>query len=194
MEIPKFLFFIALTITLASIVFVSGCTQQSGGTTTTTTTGNLVITVYCVNDNCTAHEISAGAGSLAQGCYRSQDECLSASKTVIIKGFSFQPSEIIIKAGEIVTWENEDSATHDVSFDEISNCNCPSGYILDGEACNPECYYSTPKCLSPSVACEDRNPPQFSQGGSFRRAFSETGTFNYHCGIHPSMKGKVIVE
>ena len=28
---------------------------------------------------------------------------------------------------------------------------CPEGFRKDGNSCNPECYYSTPKCLSPSV-------------------------------------------
>lgn len=33
-----------------------------------------------------------------------------------------------------------------------------------------------------------------SQGGSYSHTFAEPGTYEYHCGIHPSMKGKVIVE
>jgi len=32
-----------------------------------------------------------------------------------------------------------------------------------------------------------------SKGQSFSYIFAETGTFNYKCSIHPSMKGKVIV-
>lgn len=28
---------------------------------------------------------------------------------------------------------------------------CPEGYRLDGEVCNPVCYYSVPQCLMPSV-------------------------------------------
>ena len=31
-------------------------------------------------------------------------------------------------------------------------------------------------------------------GGSFSRVFRKAGTFAYHCAIHPSMKGKVIVK
>lgn len=34
-----------------------------------------------------------------------------------------------------------------------SNCTCPQGYVKDGLACNPACYYSTPKCLAPSFEC-----------------------------------------
>jgi hypothetical protein len=36
----------------------------------------------------------------------------------------------------------------------VIGCVCPDGYRKDGEACNPECYYSTPRCLAPSVQCE----------------------------------------
>jgi hypothetical protein len=35
-----------------------------------------------------------------------------------------------------------------------NECTCPEGYRKDGEACNPECYYSQPKCLTPSIMCE----------------------------------------
>jgi hypothetical protein len=33
------------------------------------------------------------------------------------------------------------------------SCTCPEGYILEGDVCNPTCYYSTPKCLAPSIMC-----------------------------------------
>jgi plastocyanin len=33
-----------------------------------------------------------------------------------------------------------------------------------------------------------------SQGGSFEFVFSSIGEFSYHCSIHPSMTGKIIVE
>ena len=33
-----------------------------------------------------------------------------------------------------------------------------------------------------------------SMGQSFRHKFDNAGTFDYSCGIHPSMKGKVIVQ
>jgi hypothetical protein len=34
-----------------------------------------------------------------------------------------------------------------------SLCNCPDGYVQAGDVCNPKCYYSTPKCLMPSIQC-----------------------------------------
>ena len=34
-----------------------------------------------------------------------------------------------------------------------TTCVCPEGYIAEGNACNPKYYYSTPKCLMPSINC-----------------------------------------
>ena len=33
-----------------------------------------------------------------------------------------------------------------------------------------------------------------SKGKTYFHAFNSTGTFAYHCGIHPSMKARIIVE
>jgi plastocyanin len=33
-----------------------------------------------------------------------------------------------------------------------------------------------------------------AKGATFSHTFAQKGTFNYHCSIHPSMTGKVIVE
>ncbi len=35
-----------------------------------------------------------------------------------------------------------------------TDCTCPQDYRKEGESCNPECYYSEPKCLAPSIKCE----------------------------------------
>lgn len=34
------------------------------------------------------------------------------------------------------------------------NCVCPEGYRQEGEACNPSCYYNTPRCMMPSIQCK----------------------------------------
>ena len=34
-------------------------------------------------------------------------------------------------------------------------CTCPSGYVLDGNSCNPACYYGTPRCAAPSFICNN---------------------------------------
>ncbi len=32
------------------------------------------------------------------------------------------------------------------------------------------------------------------QGGTYSHTFNSAGTYDYHCGIHQNMKGKIIVE
>jgi len=32
-------------------------------------------------------------------------------------------------------------------------CKCPENYVQEGDACNPQCYYNTPRCLMPSIQC-----------------------------------------
>lgn len=37
------------------------------------------------------------------------------------------------------------------------------------------------------------NSPALSSGQAYSHTFNTAGTFDYHCSLHPSMKGKVIV-
>ncbi|NYZ78916.1 serpin family protein [Candidatus Micrarchaeota archaeon] len=39
------------------------------------------------------------------------------------------------------------------TFAPCPNCTCPNGYIQEADVCNPTCYYSTPRCLMPSILC-----------------------------------------
>lgn len=34
-------------------------------------------------------------------------------------------------------------------------CVCPEGYVPDGDACCPACYYLTPPCLLPCLLCTE---------------------------------------
>jgi hypothetical protein len=45
------------------------------------------------------------------------------------------------------------NSSNDCKFDPCPGCNCPNGYLQEGAACNPKCYYNTPKCLAPSLLC-----------------------------------------
>lgn len=44
------------------------------------------------------------------------------------------------------------------------------------------------------IAGGDLNGPVMSKGQSYTFVFNNVGTFNYHCAIHPSMTGTVIVK
>ena len=91
-----------------------------------------------------------------------------AATSVSIVDFSFQPSSVTISAGESVIWTNNGQAAHTVTADNgsfDSSPNCPSN-LSD--------------CMQP--------------GDSYTHTFSSAGTFAYHCKVHPSMTGTVVVE
>lgn len=90
---------------------------------------------------------SAAAGSPA-----------ASAGAVSIANFAFSPASITVAVGKSVTWTNNDSATHTVTWDDGS-------------------------------AGSDRLAP----GASYSRTFTTAGTFTYHCSIHTSMKGTVVV-
>ena len=49
------------------------------------------------------------------------------SESVKIQGFQFQPHSVTIVQGGTVTWTNEDSAVHDVSFTDGSTRDLKKG-------------------------------------------------------------------
>jgi plastocyanin len=107
---------------------------------------------------------------MAAGCYSSPAPATpstpSASSgsgnTITIKNFAFDPSTLTVKTGTVVTWINQDGATH----------------ALASDAGSPAAFSSDP--LSP--------------GTSYTFTFTQPGTYPYHCSIHPSMKGTIIVQ
>lgn len=74
------------------------------------------------------------------------------------------PSEIIIKRGESVTWQNQDVAFHSVT----------SGS------------YDVPTDLFDSGHLDPEEPFVF--------VFDNSGTYDYFCTLHPWMMGSVVVE
>ena len=46
----------------------------------------------------------------------------------------------------------------------------------------------------PTVVFPDGASPNIPQNGTFSKSFPTAGSFDYACGIHPSMKGTVIVK
>ena len=78
---------------------------------------------------------------------------------VVMKNTAFDPATVTIKAGESVTWTNEDPMNHTVTAD---NGEFDSGNL--------------------------------GQGATFSFTFDKAGTYPYHCSIHPTMKGTVVVQ
>ena len=54
--------------------------------------------------------------------------------------------------------------------------------------------WTHPGPASHTVKFQDSESPILKNGGTYSKTFNQAGTFNYECGIHPYMKGKVIVQ
>lgn len=46
---------------------------------------------------------------------------VSGGATVVIKGFAFTPSTVTVKAGQTVTWRNDDAVPHDATADAFTS-------------------------------------------------------------------------
>ncbi len=86
------------------------------------------------------------------------------AKTITLQNFAFSPASETIKAGEVVKFDNQDTATHTVTSGKPS---CPDGKWNTGDI--PA---GSSKCVEIDVA----------------------GTYPYFCSIHPSMTGNITVD
>jgi len=88
------------------------------------------------------------------------------TNVITIKNSAFSPPTLTIKAGTTVTWINEDSEPHKVTSDpHPAHTDLPE--LVSGD---------------------------LSKGQSYNFTFTKTGTFGYHCHLHPFMKGQIVVE
>ena len=85
--------------------------------------------------------------------------------TVTLQNFAFNPASMTVPKGTTVTWVNQDTAEHTI-------VNDAQGPVARG-------------------ALFTSNP--LPKGASYTYTFDTTGTYPYHCSLHPSMKATVIV-
>jgi len=85
--------------------------------------------------------------------------------TITIQNLAFTPATVTIPKGTTVSWVNLDSTNHQV-------VNDAQGTIAQGALFTSN---SLPK------------------GAGYLFKFETPGTYQYHCSIHPSMKGTVVV-
>jgi len=76
--------------------------------------------------------------------------CGGDGATIVIRDLSFEPNRVTIKAGETVTWKNEDRRSHQ---------------IMSG---------------APPVMTEDFVSPSLSSGESWSHTFAEPGEYPFH--------------
>lgn len=93
-------------------------------------------------------------------------EAQMAKTTVTVTASGFEPKTITIKAGDTVTWMNNDTKTHNVSSD-------------------PHPIHTTYTTL---------NLGNFMAGKTTTLTFPNKGTYQYHDHLFPSFTGTVVVE
>lgn len=89
-----------------------------------------------------------------------------ANHDVTLENFAFAPSELKIKVGDTVTFTQKDTAPHKIDTDPHPQHTQLPGFDSD----------------------------VLTQGQTYTYTFTKAGTFTYHCHLHPSMKGTVVVE
>ncbi|RJK99784.1 amicyanin [Paracoccus siganidrum] len=110
----------------------------------------------------------AMALATASGALADKIELLDAAPedalVVNIDKMKYETPEITIKAGDAVTWTNQEVMPHNVHF------------------------------LAGVVADEAVKGTMLKKDESWSARFNEPGTYDYHCTPHPFMRGKVVVE
>ena len=87
-----------------------------------------------------------------------------------VADYAFGPESLTVTAGTVVQWINAGPSTHTVTSDASA--------------------WTSTTLVPPSGS----NPyGGMSGGGTFQFNFSSPGTYHYHCSIHASMHGVVVV-
>ena len=118
---------------------------------------------------CLACVVLLVVSCMAAGCSSPQAPPATAASTtsttggntINIKNFAFDPSSLTVKSGTVVTWTNNDGASHAI----VSDTGSPVAFSSDS----------------------------LSTGASYSFTFTQQGMYSYHCSIHPSMKGTIVV-
>jgi len=151
------------------VVLIAGCTTSPNGTPPTTTQTPVVTatTPMATPPATTAPVTPTTAATTPPVTTATPTETTptGAPVAVTIQNFAFSPAAVTVPKGTTVTWTNQDSPSHTIVSDATSQKG--AGQIFMSNT--------------------------LGRGQSYSFTFTESGTFPYHCGIHPSMKGTITV-
>jgi plastocyanin len=89
----------------------------------------------------------------------------SANTACVAANNCFTPNPLTVAPGTTVTWKNTDAAMHVICSGKPSDAQC--GPVFEDDSLKP--------------------------GQTYQFTFTNSGTFDYYCSIHPWMTGQVIV-
>ncbi|MDD1656227.1 MAG: cupredoxin domain-containing protein [Methanomicrobiales archaeon] len=151
------------------LLLAAGCTGTGSGEPGTVTTTATPPVTTIVGESPTPEPPVTGTTpveSMTPEPPVTETTAVESVAEVLIRNFAFEPASLTISAGTTVIWTNEDSAPHQVASD-------PHPAHTD-----------LPELVSDTL----------SSGDSYRFTFVKTGTYGYHCHLHPTMKGTIVVE
>lgn len=90
------------------------------------------------------------------------------ARSVTMKNFEFAPPTVSIPAGGTVRWINADVANHQISTG-----------VVDGDGPKPDGRISSPLLF---------------RGDEFTLTFATPSRYPYYCGVHPFMRGAIVVK
>lgn len=92
----------------------------------------------------------------------------AASNTVTIQGFAFSPASLTINVGDTVTWANKDAGVQHSATSDTG--------------------------VTPAFDTNAFSGAADGSATSSAITFNTAGTFAYHCKVHPSMHGTIVVQ
>lgn len=101
------------------------------------------------------------------------------ANTVMTIGLKFMPTDITVKAGTTVTWQNGETIGHTITSGAWGDVNESTG--LRGTQ-------------TPDGMFDHKLAPKGQEGDTFSYTFETAGEFLYYCQPHLTMNAKVIVE
>jgi plastocyanin len=113
--------------------------------------------------------VISNGGMIAQAANMTELKNANVSnvpEAVEVEDMAYQTNPVKIKAGESIIWTNNDLTAHTVT---------------EG---NP----------STAIPTEGFDSGLISPDQSYKHVFDKAGTIEYHCLLHPTMIGKVIVS
>lgn len=103
------------------------------------------------------------------------DPAPPSGPTISLESLMFRPDTLTIKAGQSVTWRNDEPITHSVTSGKVTGIDAKTG-LRSGQ--QPDGRF-------------DANLP--TKGSTFSFTFTTPGTYPYYCDIHEGMNASIVV-